>query len=276
MYTKILLLSLLLLNYTAVAQRGLEFTSTISPAYSCIFNQEDINDVTQERRPSFGVAGKITAGYNFTGTVGISSGIGISHSSQHYVKSSTKNTLTAFQETSSRTFSYFRIPVLLRLSSSPENKHSFFMRFGLHLDLLMTAIGQTKYPVDYNKEDDYIDYTSLKTPAYKDYKVYRPVVLGVSLDLGAKIGLTDEIGLLLMAHLETNLTNTEGETAPLYLSATTKTIVRDQSELVVFERSNTFNLLAGISIGVIYNPITYTITNRNYQKRKGRRLSRWR
>ena len=116
----------------------------------------------------------------------------------------------------------------------------------------------------------------LQTPGYKDYKVYSPIVLGVSMELGAKISLTDELGLLIMAHLETTLTDTEEVMASFYLPSIANTVKRDQKELVVFERSHTFNLLAGFSVGIVYNPLTYSIANRNYQRRKGRKLSRWR
>ena len=153
-----IMLSILLLNRAVYAQSGLELTATVTPTYSTILNPEDQYHSENSYRASFGFVGQATAGYNFTEIVGLAMGFGISYQSQSYIKTATKDMLKAFQETSSRSFSYFRVPLLFRVGTNPDNKNSFFARFGPHMDILLSAIGQVQYPVDYNQRDEYINY----------------------------------------------------------------------------------------------------------------------
>ncbi|BDS11129.1 PorT family protein [Aureispira anguillae] len=264
-----LLFSLLLLASSATAQQGLEWTASLSPNFSFILNNDDLSDSSEDARPSLGSYANFTIGHNFTPTVGLGTGLGFVYIRQNYIKRKTANQIKALQHKVYRELSYIRLPLLVRISSNPSNKFSFFMRAGLHLDILLTASSTHQHPPLSGLPNQTINYRTKYNKKEEPLDIFRSFVLGFSLELGTKIKFTDQIGLLLLGHFETSFTNTEGSAALAYFPASLQSIHAKGFSLI---RAQSWNLMLGISIGIIYHPYR---AGRTYQKKRKYRTHYW-
>jgi len=275
-FTFVFVLFAYALSSTSYAQGGLELTATVTPGFSTILNQEDLNrNHIDEYQSSFGFAAQVTVGHNFTNHIGIATGLGVTFLEQNYIKPSTKHLIKALHHTSDRQFSYLRIPALLRIGTNPSAPNGFFMRIGPHLDILTVAVGNTQFPFDSQMPDEQVNY--YKKVDYRGQKsaIFNTFVLGISVEMGVKIGLTDHIGLLILGHFESSLSNVDGAAAPSFFPSTTTTVQRYWGELEIQQRAHTFNLMGGLSIGIQYvlNPAGYSMSS--YRRPKGHKIHRW-
>ena len=68
----------------------------------------------------------------------------------------------------------------------------------------------------------------------------------MTLEVGGKIRITDQMGVLLMFHLESSLTNPEGQDAAVYSGFPTSGTLLDP------ERGTAWNMMAGLNVSFLY------------------------
>ena len=116
---------------------------------------------------------------------------------------------------------------MIEVGSDPTQAGGFFFRIGPHFDFLTGGVYKDDRLVGYSGYNDAegIDLkaqTALWTPS-SDKKtatksstmadIYNSFVLGVTLEMGGQIRLTDYLKLIVTLHLETSLTNPEAQGA---------------------------------------------------------------
>jgi hypothetical protein len=248
---RIILLSIYLSFSTLAlfAQRGFELTVNSSANFSFLVNQNDSKETFTQSRISIGNSSLITVGHNFNRTVGLATGLGFTYLRQNYVTTASAKQLKVLQETSHRALTYIRLPVMLRISSSPNTPVQFFMRFGPHLDALLTATSKKEYAFNSGLADKKINYRSQDDIKEGSGDIFKNFAFGLSLDIGTKIQLNEHFSFLILAHLESSLTNLEGADAPNYFPADFHAIP-PKSYLMV--RSHTYGIMMGLNIGLSY------------------------
>lgn len=257
------------LSLSSQAQKGLELSLGLSPSFSFIANKNDAEDASVNHKTSFGHLAQFTVGHNFNSTIGVGTGLGFVYFRQNYVKKYSAHRIDVLQHKVQKELHYVRLPAFLCLRSNPKLGTCFFMRLGLHLDVLLTAGSRIQYPFDQQLPNKWIDYRNLQNIPKEPLEVFSPLVLGFSLDVGSKIQLSEQIGLLVLLHVESSLSNLEGKDAATQLPATLK-IVHERK--VSWTRAQSWGILLGINIGV-----TYRLPFRGYfyQKKRKFRTHYW-
>ena len=115
----------------------------------------------------------------------------------------------------SRRLGYIRVPVLLKFNGDPSATSSSYFRIGPHFDLLNSA----KYSYTNNNGlgvDQDVNLRSLyevnpvtNQPTTDRYKTYKNLVVGLTIEMGGAVNLTEELKLLFMLHMSGSLTNPE-------------------------------------------------------------------
>lgn len=211
---KLTLFAALLFSSTlSFAQKGLEFGISFTPASPWILNDEDFAEGDElNYRGTFGFNTGLTLGYNFTDAVGFHTGIQFSRQGQNYINYNSAAE-KADMDVFSRKLSYVRLPFLLKFNGDPSESSSAYFRIGPHLDLLNSA----KYSYT-NKASGGIDqdvdlrqYENVLTS--EKYKVYKNLVVGLTLEMGGAINMSEELKLVFMLHMSGSLTNPEDSEA---------------------------------------------------------------
>ena len=242
------LFAALLLVQFAWAQKGLEAGLNFVPGNTWIINDEDFAEgPEQDFRATFGYNAGLTLGYNLTDGFGITSGVLLSRQGQRYT-TGYENRSKSEQDFSSRELNYIRIPILLKVNGDLGGSATSFVRFGPHLDFLTGAT----YKYDTNLgilgrrtgQENLRNYQPLG--ASEPYKIYKSMVLGATLELGSRIKITDNLGVILALNLSGSF-NVEDVDARKKFPSTGQTITN-----IWGDRSNTFNVMGGLTVGVNY------------------------
>lgn len=236
----------LFMSSNIFAQKGLEITAGFTPGVSFILNDEDFAEGPKlDIQPTFSYQAGLTLGYNFSEKIGLATGIGLASLGQNYT-TSFDNTADDDQIKFDRKITYIRIPLLLRVGGDPTKGTSAFFRFGPHFDFLSSAVGKnygsTNTPLDIST--NYRDITKLFSSDKAD--IYNSFVLGLTIEVGGKIRITDQMGVLLLFHLESSLTNPEGSDVANYAGFPTS------GTLLNPERGTAWNLMAGVNVSFQY------------------------
>ena len=236
----------LCLTGTMFAQKGLEITAGFTPGVSFILNDEDFAEgESLNIQATFAYQGGLTLGYNFSETIGLATGIGIAALGQNYT-TDFDNVANDDQIKYDRKLTYVRVPLLLRVGGDPTAATSAFFRFGPHFDFLSGAIGRN-YGSANNPADNSTNYRKItKLLSSEEAEIYNGFVLGMTLEVGGKIRITDQMGVLLMFHLESSLTNPEGQDAAVYSGFPTSGTLLDP------ERGTAWNMMAGLNVSFLY------------------------
>jgi hypothetical protein len=236
----------LCLTGTMFAQKGLEITAGFTPGVSFILNDEDFAEgESLNIQATFAYQGGLTLGYNFSETIGLATGIGIAALGQNYT-TDFDNVANDDQIKYDRKLTYVRVPLLLRVGGDPTAATSAFFRFGPHFDFLSGAIGRN-YGSANNPADNSTNYRNItKLLSSEEAEIYNGFVLGMTLEVGGKIRITDQMGVLLMFHLESSLTNPEGQDAAVYSGFPTSGTLLDP------ERGTAWNMMAGLNVSFLY------------------------
>lgn len=266
---RLLLLSLSLSTTALFAQRGFELSVNTSANVSFLVNQNDLKETDNQSRLSFGNSSLISIGHNFTKTLGIASGLGFTYLRQNYVKTASAKQLKVLQETSHIALTYVRLPLMLRINSSPNAPAQFFMRFGPHLDVLLTANSRTEYAFNAGLEDKKINYRRQYDSKEAPQEIFKSFALGLSLDIGTKIQLSEQFSLLLLAHVESSLTNLEGEDAPNFFPSDLRSI---NSQGYLLTRNQSYGIMMGLNVGLCYRLAS---SSTFYQPRSRYRTRYW-
>jgi len=236
----------LLLSGNIFAQQGLEITAGFTPGLSFILNDEDLAEgEALNIQPTFAFQTGLTIGYNFSERIGVATGIGVAALGQNYT-TDYDNTSADNQRKFDRKITYIRVPLLLRVGGDPTAPSSAFFRFGPHFDFLSSAIGKN-YGTANDPRDDSRNFRDVnKVLSSEKAEIYKDFVLGLTIEVGGKIRITDQMGVLLLFHLETSLTNPEGDDAAVYSSFPRSGSILDP------ERGTAWNLMAGLNVSFQY------------------------
>lgn len=236
----------LFLSSNLFAQQGLEITAGFTPGISFILNDEDFAEgEALNIQPTFAFQTGLTVGYNFSERIGLATGIGLASLGQNYT-TDYDGWAADDQIKYDRKINYIRVPLLLRVGGDPTAPSSAFFRFGPHFDFLSSAIGRN-YGSANNPNDNSTNYRDIrKLLSSDDAEIYNNFVLGLTLEVGGKIRITDQMGVLLLFHLESSLTSPEGEDAAAYGGFPTSGTLFDP------ERGTAWNVMAGLNISFQY------------------------
>ncbi|MFT5647124.1 MAG: hypothetical protein ACI976_001813 [Aureispira sp.] len=254
-------------SLTLFAQKGFELTINTSANISFLVNQNDLKETSTQSRGSLGNSSLITVGHNFSKTVGLATGVGFTYLRQNYVTRASAKRLKVLQETSHRALTYIRLPAMLRISSSPNTPVQFFMRFGPHLDILLTATSKKEYAFNAGLADKKINYRNQNDVKEEAQDIFKNFAIGLSLDLGTKIQLNEQFSLLLLAHIESSLTNLEGADAPNYFPANFHPIPPNSYLML---RSHTYGIMMGLNIGLSYKLASSNLFQRSRSRHRTR------
>jgi hypothetical protein len=250
------------------AQKGFEFNASFSPGASFILNNND-SELSESinYQTTFGFHSGVTIGYNFTETFGLATGLGFAYIEQNFIQAYSANRIRSLQNKFDRRLSYIRIPLLLRFGGNPNARISFFARIGPHIDFLASAISTTEYPMTYNTPNELFNYKEVTDNKSKPLDIFSTVVLGVTLDFGGKIRISDQMGLLILLHVESSLSNVDGKDAPMFFESSTILVEDPGGDSWLNVRDQTWNLMGGFTIGFQYTPGT---NNHNLHNNKRR------
>jgi hypothetical protein len=206
---KLTLFAALLFSSTlSFAQKGLEFGISFTPASPWILNDEDFAEGDElNYRGTFGFNTGLTLGYNFTDFVGLHTGVQFSRQGQNYInyKSAPEK---ADMDIFARRLGYVRVPVLLKFNGDPSNSSSAYFRIGPHFDILNSArfVYDDKDVLNSDVNENLL---TLKNITGGEITVYNKLVVGLTLEMGGAVNLTEELKLLFMLHMSGSLTNPE-------------------------------------------------------------------
>jgi len=238
----------LLMTGNVFAQKGLELTVGFTPGLSFLLNDEDFAEGDNLNiQPTFGYVTGLTVGYNFNEKIGLATGFNFARLGQRYT-TDYPNISNDDQAKYDRRLSYIRIPLLLRVGGDNTAGSSAFFRFGPNFDFLTTATG-TYYgsknnPSTTNNVTNFRDID--KTIFGEKATIFNSFVLGMTMEVGGRIRITDQMGVLLLFHLESSFINVEGEDAAAWSGFATSGTITDP------ERGHTWSLMAGVHVGFHY------------------------
>lgn len=238
----LLLATVLFFASQSFAQQGLELTAGYTPGLSFILNDQDFAEgETLNFTTTYGSQFGVTVGYNFNDLIGVATGFGLASINQNYV---TDFANVSEQNTFNRRLSYIRIPVLFRIGSDPTRSTGAYFRAGPHFDFLTSATGEYINNIGIKKtiKTNYRDQKNLITG--EEHTVYEQTVIGVTMEIGGRIRISDVMGVLVAFHLESTLTNPEGKDARLYFPY--KGTILNRS------RDRAWNIMPGIHLGFQY------------------------
>lgn len=283
----------------------LDFT----PGVSLALNSEDFDrgrDLDLQAAFGFDVGFKV--GYSFNDKLSLVTGVGFTSHKAAYVHERDVISLgfgltkadPNVNKKFSRSLGYVRVPLLLQIGgSSADEGGGFFFRFGPTFNFLTGArykddrfIGYSKYDaaiaqnpdgLDVNKTTELWETTDGGVTKQKKGgggmmgPIYNSFVLGFALDLGGQIRLAENFKMIITLHLETTLTNPEGEGAASYAHNISDDVMstsnladwaKYSNDLTPFaatypnytnsdypnltKREPTFNVFGGLTIGFAY------------------------
>lgn len=237
----------LFLSSNIFAQQGLEITAGFTPGLSFILNDEDFAEGEELNiQPTFGYQAGLTLGYNFSEKIGVATGIGVAALGQNYT-TDFDNLSSDDQVKYDRKITYIRVPLLLRVGGDPTAGSSAFFRFGPHFDFLSSAIGKN-YGSANNPRENSTNFRDIdRILSSEKAEIYNSFVLGLTIEVGGKIRISDQMGILLLFHLESSLTNPEGgDAASIYSGFPTSGTILEP------ERGTAWNLMAGLNVSFQY------------------------
>jgi Outer membrane protein beta-barrel domain len=230
----------------AQAQKGFELGVNFTPANTWILNDEDFaEDQDQDFRGTFGYNVGITAGMNLTDGFGLTTGILISKQGQNYI-TAYDGVAKADQNTFSRNLSYIRVPILVKVNGSLEASSSSFFRIGPYFDFLRSATFSYDDKSAFNLDQDKTNMNPYTVPVLGGTydKIYSKSVIGLMIEMGGQVNITEEAKMIFALQLTGNFTNTEGKDSPLFFPAS--------GTIGNYTRGNAYNVSGGLTVGFNY------------------------
>lgn len=261
---------------SAYAQQGFKFGAQFTPGSTMALQGDDFDRGEDLNfRGSFGYNMGVTLGYGFNDRFSISTGLMYNNHVTSYVHDETDS---YEGKKFSRTLNYLRVPLWIEVGSDPTETGGFFFRIGPHFDFLLSGTymderldGVGDYDpntgIDLNRMVDVwepIDILGVAVPTQtsRQADLYNSLVIGVSIQMGSQIRLTDYLKMIIMLNLETSLTNPEAEgTASFALdmvsdypsfsypySASYPYVVKGDA----YHREQAWNVMGGLTFGLVY------------------------
>lgn len=237
-----LLVVALLLAGPIFAQPGLELTAGYTPGMSFVLNDDDFAAGEElNYQVTYGSHVGLTVGFNFSEKVGVTTGFGLASINQNYVTDYDNRTRDE-QDRGYRRTTYIRIPLMVRIGGDPTAPSSAFFRFGPHLDFLAGANGYYESSFGPIGVSQSYNYRNIEKPLSNEkYEVFENTVVGLTMEVGGRIRISDVMGVLLLFHLESSLTNPEGADANVFFTSNS-----------AGERAPSWNIMPGINVSFQY------------------------
>ncbi len=197
-----LLAFLLLTGFSALAQKGLYFGLAGTIQSTWIINQNNYGLSEMDYKSTFGGAGNLNIGYDFTNHLGLKLEIGYSKMGQDYTDSRTDSLKKQFDFTRDIKLNYLTIPILFKYRTGGAIA-KFFVALGPQFNMLLSAkqtynvngqpfvfdlrtvSGQT---FQVGKEDIKERYSSMDIVARADFGLEITLVKYLMIDFGATVG----------------------------------------------------------------------------------------
>jgi hypothetical protein len=197
----------------ATAQKGFSASVIATPQFSFLENKDDNNNSNYETKATFNTNFGIGGAYNFTGKLGIGVDVLYSLQGQRYELSGTEY---------NQKNEYVKVPLYFTYNSNPSKIVSFVGKIGPQVSFITSS-----------KLDDKNGKTILNDT--KDR--YKSTTFGGAALTGIQIKLDQNMSLITAARFDYDFTNAEDKTFEGYASG----------------RSKTYNMTAGIEVGLKYN-----------------------
>lgn len=228
------------------AQQGLEVGAYFTPGSPWILNDEDFAEGADlDYRGTFGFLVGGTVGYNFSDKLGIQTGLAYAKLGQNYI-TDYAGLAKDEQSLATRSLNYMRIPIMFKLNGALDKKASMYFRIGPHFDLLSSARykGEIKALGTSTEFDfDLVDYDlGTGTVIYND--IYKKFVVGITMEVGGQINISENMKILTLFHLSGSLTNPEGADAP--------NVFPSSGTVLAPTRGTAWNAMVGLTIGFNY------------------------
>ena len=195
------------------AQKGFSASVKTTPQFSFLENKDDNNNNNYETKATFNTNFGIGGAYNFTGKLGIGVDVLYSLQGQRYKLSGTEY---------NQKNEYVKVPVYFTYNSNPSKIVSFVGKIGPQVSFITSS-----------KLDDKDGKTILSDTKAR----YKSTTFGGAALAGVQIKLDQNMSLVTGARFDYDFTNAEDDTYQGYTSG----------------RSNTYNMTAGIEVGLKYN-----------------------
>lgn len=237
-----------LFSLSSNAQKGFEIGVYATPANSWILNKEDqSSSFYTGSKPTFAYSTGILGGFNLTKNLGIQTGLAYTQMGQKRDVINTTMPPVLEDLTEKRSLTYYRVPILVKYSLPVHKVFELYFRVGPHLDILSKAQLTTKSGDTQLMEIEVseLNITDDQGNVLETNEPYNKLVWGATVEMGTAINLNQKLQLLALLHLDSSLSNPEGESARfLYPSTGTFPDV---------ERGTAWNVMAGFTLGLHYN-----------------------
>ena len=120
--------------------------------------------------------------------------------------------------------------------------------------MLLTAHGTEVFPITASTDDILVNYRDQKDGNGETQYLFNQFVLSLTVDLGAKIRINDQFGILFLLHFESSVTNFEGHDAAEYFPSEQIDVKDIYGSTTVLERAHTTYLMGGLTLGLQYTP----------------------
>ncbi len=275
--TTILLLILSTFSYFAKAQSSVEGGIIVMPQYTALLNTNDFaagNDLNYST--TFGFAGGLSGAYNFNNHVGIELNLIFSSQGEKYTgnlsdykpKADTASyaNLVSFQAqlagisptaasvnpyNAQISLTYFKIPVLFKLTSNTEKTTFFYMNVGPQFNILLSA--------SESLNGNTVTYTStnpLSAFSFSTKQLFESSGVDVVLNLGTGFNLSSNLVLTAQINFDYGLTDAEDKSfefpISIYTPAFSSTPTTEEVHAYTSNRSSNNNATVGLRIGLAY------------------------
>lgn len=195
------------------AQKGFSASVKATPQFSFLQNKDDKDNSGYENKATFNVSFGIGGAYNFTNKLGVGVDVLYSLQGQRYNLSGTEY---------NQKNEYVKVPVYFTYNSSPAKTVSFVGKIGPQVSFITSS-----------KLDNKNGETVLSDT--KDH--YKSATFGGAALAGVQFKLGQNTYLVTAARFDYDFTNAEDDTYPNYTAG----------------RADTYNMTAGIEVGLKYN-----------------------
>lgn len=197
----------------ANAQKGFSASVKATPQFSFLQNKDDNFNNNYENKATFNTNFGVGSAYNFTDKFGVGLDVLYSLQGQRYKLSGTEY---------NQKNEYIKVPVYFTYNSNSSKKVSYVGKIGPQVSFIISS-----------KVDDKDGKT-----VFSDVKDrYKSATFGGAALAGVQFKLDQNLYLITAARFDYDFTNAEDDTYSLYTNG----------------RANTYNVTAGIEVGLKYN-----------------------
>ncbi|GIV22811.1 MAG: PorT family protein [Bacteroidia bacterium] len=268
---RLVLLALLLTGWAWAQEGTFKIGAAVLPQNTWLLNQDDSDAGPElDYEVTWGFAGGLTLGYNFTDYLGVGLDVLYSSQGQKY-----KGTVSGVNWTAQTRLNYLKLPLLLRFNSDPNSPVQFSFFVGPQLNLLLSYTDKfeaSSSGVTSTVETSGTTVTSTfvtggVTMTDKENltaSAYKKTSLGAAVGLGVGFKLTDELLLTLHFRGDYAFGDAENKDAKVdhtahgggqdpYWEVKPKYDVSTGGAPAGYKRPTTSAITGGLMLGITYN-----------------------